>query len=91
MLDYPDIVNAAFVSQHADARGLSASQKMNLRHDVAKTLLSTRHHSHLKKALDKKAAAKHDAEMEEWELILDGVSSAKDVIRYVLFLIFRLR
>ena len=80
MLDHPDIVNAAFVSQHANGRGLSAPQKMNARHDLAKTLLSTRY-SHLTSALETKAISKHDAELEEWELILDGVSSAENVTR----------
>ena len=80
MLDHPNIVNAAFMSQHADGRDLSTLQKMNTQHNLAKTLLST-HYSYLTSALEAKAISKHDAELEEWELILDGVSSAENVTR----------
>ena len=85
-MDHPDTVNAAFVSRHADGKNLNGLQKMNIKHELAKNLLST-HYSHLKSALDTKAVIQHEADMEEWDLTLDGVSSAEDVDRYVFFLI----
>lgn len=83
MREYAAEVNAAFVSRHADGGKLSNSQKMNLRHDVAKTLLANRYH-HLTKQLEKNAAAQHEADMEEWGLMLEDISAAEDVSRYVL-------
>lgn len=83
-LDHPEIVNAAFVSQYGEGKGLSGPQKMNILHKLAKDLLSTSY-ADLKSALDKKAATQHAVDMEEWDLILDGISSAEDITRYVCF------
>ena len=81
MLDYSDTVNAAFVRKYAHGGGFSAAEKMNLRYDVAKALLA-RSYSHLTTGLDKKATEQHNADTDEWGLILDGISFAEDVPRY---------
>ena len=86
MLDYPDAVNAAFIHQYADGGKLSSAQKMNVRFDVAKVLLAQKY-SHLTTELERKATEKHNVELDEWNLILDGVSSAEDVPRYIFSLI----
>ena len=78
MLEYPEVVNAAFVSWHGDGKNLSSAQKMNLRHDVAKSLLS-RQYAKLKPDLDKKAAAQQEVDMDEWGMILEDISLAEDV------------
>ena len=78
MHDNPDTVNAAFVSQHADGKNLSKTEKMNLRYGLAKTMLS-RQYSHLVPDLNKKAAAQHEADLEEWNMRLEGVSAAEDI------------
>lgn len=85
MLDYPSELNAAFVSKYADGKGLTSGQRMNLRYETAKSLLSNRF-SHLVKELDKKAAAQHEADMDEWNMVLSDISAAKDIPKYVLFL-----
>ena len=82
MLDYPKVVNAAFIHRYGDGGKLAAVQKMNLRYDVAKSLLN-RKYSHLIGKLEERASNKHDADVDEWNLILDGVSVAEDVSRYV--------
>lgn len=81
MADYAPQVNAAFVTRYGDGNGMNPGHRMNLRHDVAKALLN-KEYSHLIKELDAKAKAQHDAEVEEWNLILDDISLASDVSQY---------
>ena len=78
MLDYPEVVNAAFVSKHADGKGMPNVQKMNLRYDLAKAMLS-RSYSHLTPDLKEKATIQHKADLEEWNMRLDGISAAEDI------------
>ena len=82
MLDYPDTVKAAFIHRHGDGKNLSGTQRMNLRHDVAKGLLAG-NYSHLGDELDKKALDQHNMANNEWSLILDDVSFADDIPQYV--------
>jgi len=90
MSEYPLEVNAAFVSRHGDGKDLTSAQRLNSRYDVAKALLSNQY-SHLVGQLDKKAAAQHSIEMDEWSMILEDISLVGDVGRYVsLFLILDL-
>jgi hypothetical protein len=85
MLDYPVEVNATFVSWYSDSRALTNSQKMNLCYDMAKLLLSN-WFSHLINNLNQKAADQHKADIDEWSLMLQDVSAAKDISQYVLLL-----
>lgn len=79
MVDYPDVVKAAFVAKYLDTSSLTSAEKMNARHDVAKSLLFSDEYSHLATGLHKKAVVEHEADMEEWQMILDGISAAQDV------------
>lgn len=85
MLEYSREVNTAFVSRHSDGKNLSNAQRLNLRYDVAKTLLSNQY-SRLVNELENRAKAQHDTEMEEWNLILEDISLADDVSRCVFIL-----
>ena len=80
MLDYPSVVGAAFTHRYADGRKFSSVEKMNLRYDVV-TLLLAQKYSHLTAELEKKATEQHEVDIDEWNLILDGVSFAEDVPR----------
>ena len=84
MLDHSDAVNAAFVSKHSDGARLASSDRLNLRYKVAKKMLF-KNYSHLKSELDEKAGIQHDAEMAEWEMVLENITSVKDISRYVFF------
>jgi hypothetical protein len=83
MSDYATDVNAALLTRCPDPSALSAAQKLNMRYDVAKTLLSSEKYSHLTEELDAKAVAQHDIDATEWSLALEDISSAKDVSRCV--------
>ena len=83
MLDYPEAVKASFIHRYGDGGKIPSAQRMNFRYDVAKSLLAQKY-SHLTGDLEAKAIRQHDAELDEWNLILDGVSFAEDVPRYVL-------
>ena len=52
---------------------------------MAKALLNGQY-SHLINKLDNKAKAQHDAEMDEWNLILDDILLVEDVLQYIFFL-----
>jgi hypothetical protein len=84
MLEHPKAVDAAFIHKHCDGRRLSSIQKINARCDVAKSLL-TQTYSHLIAGLEERATDQHNAAIEEWNLILDDISFAEDVPRYVFF------
>lgn len=86
MLEYPSAVKAAFIHQHGDAGKYTSTQRMNMRYDVAKSLLAQKY-SHLTSTLDQNAINQHNAELDEWNLILDGVPFAEDVSRYVFSLV----
>ena len=86
MLDHPQIVKATFIHKYGDGGRMSAAEKMNLRHEVAKSLLAHKYSS-LTKGLEKKATEQHNMELDEWNLILDNISSAKDIPRYVFTLL----
>lgn len=88
MRDHPSKVNAAFSSQHGDGKDLGKAERMNLRNEIARTLLSEED-SDVAAQLGERAKSQHDAEMEEWNLILEGVSLASDVSQWV-FIIFAL-
>jgi len=60
---------------------------VNLRHDLAKSLLSSEY-SHCVRDLEKKAKAEHDVKIDEWNLTLDDIPLAGDVDQYVSFLLF---
>ena len=91
MQDYPDTVDAAFIHRHGDGGKLSSTQKMNLRYEIAKSLLAQKY-SHLTSELETKATNQHNMDLDEWNLILDGVSYAEDVPQCVFFLyVHRLR
>ena len=90
MVDYPVEVNSVFVSRHSDGKNLSKTQAMNFRHDVAKSMLSSELYSCHVKALEKKAEAQQNADLDAWNLILDDISLASDVDQYVLFILLDL-
>lgn len=85
MVDHAAVVDATFLHRHGDARDLNGVQKMNARHDLAKVLLAGQY-SHLTSELTKRASDCHDAEVNQWNMVLEDISSAEDVGRYVLLL-----
>ena len=85
MADYADILNTSFAAEHGNGKSLGGSERMNLRYNMAKTMLSD-DYSHLKSGLVEKADAEHEAALEEWSLTLQDISSAVDVSMYVFIL-----
>ena len=84
MLDHADTVDTAFHHRQGDDKKLTGLQKVNARHEVAKALLAGQY-SNLKAELNKRATDQHNLEMDEWNLVLEGVTSAEDVALYVFF------
>ena len=82
MVDHPDILNAAFVSQHGDGKNFSNPQRLNLRLDLARKMISG-HYAHLAKDLETAAVTHHEKEMMEWKVALENLSEAEDVPLYV--------
>ena len=84
MLDHSDEVSAAVASRCADGAKLTNPQLMNLRYEVARSLLGSKDPS-LTEELGKKATIQHEAALNEWSLVLEDISTAEDVSQYVLF------
>lgn len=78
MRDYPLEVNAAFVSRHGEGKHLNNAQRLNLRYEAAKVVLSGKH-SDLTSELESKAKAEHIMEKDEWNMSLNDISLAGDV------------
>lgn len=85
MADYPEVVSAAFNLQHGDpAKSLSGAQRMNLRSDIARGMVSGQY-SHIVGELERKAMDDHEKELNQWNLFLTDISEAEDVSRCVPF------
>ena len=82
MRDYPDKVNDAFASHYGNAKDYANGQRLNYRYDVAKALLTDKYH-YLIDELENKAKVQHDAEMDEWNMVLTDISLAADVSQCV--------
>lgn len=80
MADYPEEVNEVLLQKHGDTFASNAD-RMNTRYNVAKTLLE-QEYSHLSSELEVKAGERHDAELSEWDLSLETLSRAGDVLRW---------
>lgn len=78
MLEYPDEVSAAVAARSANDTKISGFQLMNVRLEVARSLLGSKDPSFMK-GLEQRAAAQHEVALREWELILEDISTAQDV------------
>jgi len=78
MQDYPKEFNAAFVSHHGEGKHLQPAERLNLRMELAKSMVNGRH-SHLLKDLEKKAKEQHEKALAQWGLVFDDISEASDV------------
>ena len=85
MFEYPEAVSAYLLHRYGPGNDLTNVEKMNRRYDVAKTLFASKY-SHLTNELNSRASDEYKAELQEWSLILDNISSATDVSLYVLSL-----
>lgn len=82
MLEEPNVVNAAFVSLHGEARGMDRLERLNKRNEVARRLINSSY-KHLAADLEKRAKENHERELKEWGLGLEGIGEAEDVQLYV--------
>ena len=78
MLEYPDVVDKAYLEKYGDGDSLASIQKVNLRYDVAKALFTERY-SHLTAELEEKLEEQHNEELDQWNLVLEDISSADNV------------
>jgi hypothetical protein len=88
MRDYPNQVKAALSAQYGDSKDFSGVQRMNSQHEVAKALLRSEY-SHLVDELEAKAKVHHVAGMNEWNMVLDEISLAENVVQCVYLSLFR--
>ena len=77
MLEHRKEVDSAFLERHSDGDSLPGVLKMNILYDLAKTLFNEKY-SHLEDKLKRRADEQHDAELEEWNMILEDVSLSPD-------------
>lgn len=82
MHEHPREVKEAFTKQYGDGKNLTSGQRLNFQQDVARDLLHSKH-SDLIPELEREAKCKHDAGMDEWDLVLRDISEAEDISLYV--------
>jgi hypothetical protein len=82
--DYATEIDDAVATVLANRPKLDSCQRMNIRYEVAQSLLKSKGADFIEE-LERKAAAQHEAAKEEWNLILEDISAAEDVSQYVLF------
>ena len=72
MLDYPGVVDEAYLEKHGsgDQDTLSSVQKINMRFDVAKALFIKKY---------SKMDDQHNEELNQWDLILEDISVTENV------------
>jgi len=80
MFEYPDVVDKAYLDKYGDD-SLASIQKINLRYDVAKALFVERY-SHLTAELEEKADEQLNEELDQWNLVMEDISSAENVSEY---------
>src|ERR1700753_1824658 len=82
MFEDPKAVNEAFFAQYGDGKSLTRAERMNKRNEIAKTLVKTTW-SEQAPGLEKRAKETHERELREWNLELDHVEEAEEVLEYV--------
>lgn len=78
MHEEPKIVNAAFVSQHGEGKGMQRAERLQKWNELAKRLVTTTY-KHLATDLEKRAKEDHERELREWGLDLEEIGQAEDV------------
>lgn len=78
MLEYPDVVDKAFLERHGDGDLPPGLQKVNLRYNMARALFIKKY-SHLMVELEEKVDRQHNEELNQWNLVLEDVSSTDDI------------
>lgn len=71
-------VNAAFVSKYGEGRGMTSTDRMNKRYEVANLLVNT-HFKDKIPGLKQRAKEANDQAMREWKVGLGEVAEAEDV------------
>ena len=88
MLEFPEEVSVAVATRYPNITKLSNFQLMNARHEAAKSQLSSKDLTFTTE-LEERAIAQHQLALKEWDLILEDISAAKDVLQYILFMVLR--
>ena len=84
MLENTVLVDAAFISEHGEGRGMDGVERMNKRHALAKRMLYGEHKRQIP-ALERRAQEYHKQEIAQWSLTLEDIELASDVNMWVLF------
>lgn len=78
MAEEPSLIDTEFAIKYGDGCGISGTERLNKRFDIAKQLLNDRHQDRL---LDFEARARetHAKETQQWSLTLTDIELAPDV------------
>ena len=72
------IINAAFVSQHGEAKEMDRAERLNKRNEVARRLLTNEYKDAISE-LERRAKETHEQQVKEWKVELDEIEEAEDV------------
>lgn len=78
MLENPELIDAAFISKHGEARGMDGAERMNKRFGFAKQILNGERQNEIPD-LKQRARDLHEQELRQWSLALEDIDLAPDV------------
>lgn len=81
MFENPKAINDVFFAQYGEGASLSRAERMNIRNDIARRLVKASPEQ--AQELERSAKANHERELREWNVELDNIDEAEDVIQYV--------
>ena len=82
MHENPKAVDVAFLALYGDGKALDRVQRLNKRNELAKKLVTT-DYKHLAGELGTRAKEAHARDLKEWDIELDGIDEAEDVLQHV--------
>lgn len=77
-LENPELIDAAFAKAHGEDKDLTRTQRMNYRHELAKSLVET-DYQHLVDGLTTRAKETHERALKEWSVQLSDIGEAEDI------------
>ena len=78
MHEKPAVIKAAFEANYKDGEGLSPSERLNKRNEVARHLVATTYKD-IVPELERRAKEAHEQDLKTWGLDLDGIGEAQDI------------
>jgi hypothetical protein len=82
MHEKPEVIDESFMEEYGEGKGMSRTERMNKRNEIAKQLITTTYKA-MTTELEQCAKENHEQEVKEQSLGLEMIEEAEDVHLYV--------